>query len=101
MDRHAFAIRGEEAVIKWGYHVAATLAQWSFTGSGAGGGQVTARAVARDAFRLGQAPLTLVLHLIGHVDGPGRVTWPVLDVVEDGAKVMVTVGPCERTARNG
>ncbi len=98
LDRHAFAIRGARAAINWGYRPAAALVDWSFAGTAAAGGQVTAKVVSRDAFRLSQAPLTLVLHLVGHVDGPGTVKWPVRGIADQEGAVLITVGPCERTS---
>jgi len=87
MDRNIVQIRGAHASIKWGYHVAATVAAWSFTGSGQGG-TVSATIETRDAFRLRQSPLVLVLMLDGL-----PVKWPVLGLDEDGPTVRVVVGP--------
>jgi hypothetical protein len=103
LSRHAFGIRGAHASIKWGYHVAAQLGAWTFAGSGVDGGQVSATVVSRDAFRLSQSPLTLVLVLHSvdpvtqKVTGTTPVKWPVRGMADHGETVMVMVGPCERT----
>ncbi len=107
LDRNAFALRGAEASIKWGYRRAAVLKDWTFAGSGMEGGTLTATVVERDAFNLTQAPLTLVLMLASAVQGPDGqpvvvgatpVKWPVREIVDQSPKVLVIVGPCERTS---
>lgn len=114
MERNTVGIRGAQATIKWGYHVAAQLGRWQFAGSGDAGGQVAAAVVSRDVFRLQQTPLTLVLrmdsvtmiiqdgtHVPGKVAATTLVRWPVIAIADQGDTVIVTVGPMERTGNYG
>lgn len=89
LDRSILRLRGAQASIRWGYHEAMALGSWSFTGSGQGG-QLTATVLHRDAFRLTQRPLQLVLMVNGL-----PVRWPVHSITEEGSSVQLQVGPKE------
>ena len=88
MDRNAIQVRGAQATVLWGYHVAMQVTTWTFSGSGAVGGTITATIAERNAFRLSQSPLHVEMRL-----DKSTVVWPVLAVVEDGSTVTIAVGP--------
>ena len=54
---NTLTIRGREALLRWGYHTAATLAAYEMTGTGATA-TVTAKVVSADNFKLQQQGLT-------------------------------------------
>lgn len=81
-------VRGAVGTVKWGYRPAMNIAGWTFSGSGAAGGVVTATVTSREAFLCSQRPLTLALTV-----GRASVRWPVLTLVEEGTAVTITVGP--------
>lgn len=117
LSANVVAVRGQSATVKWGYHKACELGAWSLVGSGSTGGIVSATIVNRDAFKLSQEPLTLVLVVGGATredilrkapqlrDAPwlkelsGQtqlVKWPVISFSDDGGTATIVVGPCER-----
>lgn len=117
LSANVVAVRGQSATVKWGYHRACELASWSFAGSGIAGGTVTATVVSRDAFKLSQDPLTLVLVFSHDVEemlrkapqlrdvpwiqeisdrSSRQVRWPVASFTEDNGTATIIVGPCER-----
>ena len=86
---NTFTIRGEAAELRWGYHLAATLNDWTFT-PGSSSITVTARVVSSDAFRVSQRPIVFA------VQRPHMVwRWPVLSLqIVDGA-LSASLGPQE------
>lgn len=54
------AIRGTEAVIRYGYYQAASLGSWTLSWEGATG-NLTGTVKHSDAFRVSQQPLTFVV----------------------------------------
>ena len=83
-------IRGPEAQIRWGYHTAASLGPWTLTAEGATS-TVTAKVVTHDACAVSQQPLTFVVtRPKGH-----RWRWPVLEMLQNGDQITLSVGPPE------
>lgn len=82
-------LSGAVAEIKCGWLLAAELRQWSLEDSGAGG-QLTATCIKTDAFRLGQSPLSFVVHAHGTV-----WRWPVQSHQLVNGDLTASVGPRE------
>jgi hypothetical protein len=81
-------IRGPEAFVKWGYHVAASLGPWTLTAEG-GGGTVTAKVVQHDACAVSQTPLAFVVpRPKGH-----KWVWPIHGLQISGDQLTLSVGP--------
>jgi hypothetical protein len=79
-------IRGSGAVVKWGYHVAASLGPWTLSAEGAGG-VVTATVVTHDACAVSQQPLAFVVpRPNGH-----KWVWPVQTLQISGDQLTLTV----------
>lgn len=119
LDETRIVVKGSEARVRWGYHPAATLEGWTFSGSLTAGGSFAGRLTNEHAFRLSQAPLTLtcviddggtaaILRAAPWLRGApwlqehtnkGRtdLRWPVRALVRDGGSVRIDVGPCERS----
>jgi hypothetical protein len=94
MFGHAFTVRGAVAYVEWGYHRAATVADWTLTRMEAGSGWTLAGTVREtDALRLAQRPLVFVAP-----HARGRWRWPIVDALEiRGASCTATLGPKERS----
>jgi hypothetical protein len=81
-------IRGQEAQVRWGYHLAASLGPWTLTAEGASS-TVTAKVVTHDACAVSQRPLTFVV-----VRPKGQKwVWPVEHVAVSGDTITLSVGP--------
>ena len=63
-------VSGMRAELRWGYHLAAALTDWSFDGT-----HFRATVETSDPFRLSQSPLVLVLLTDGRPDGERPITW--------------------------
>lgn len=83
-----FTIRGAVAEVRWGYHPALALRDWTFAGSKREGGSITATVERREAFAAAQRPLTF-----SFVANAERNVWPVTDVVDAGDRVTLTIAP--------
>ncbi len=59
---NTFTFRGEAAELRWGYHSAAVLTDWTMTPQTASSLTVTARVVSSDAFRVSQHPIVFTVH---------------------------------------
>jgi len=81
-------VRGPSAVIRYGYHRAATLGAWSITN-----GRLTADVQSADAFRLTQSPLTLIVPRSGGTDW----RWRLSDVERVGPQLIAAVHDEEGT----
>jgi hypothetical protein len=79
--------RGVEASIMWGYHVAATVRDWTVT-KGETGWSLSAAVVSLDDFTVSQRPLKFVATHQG-----GAWSWPVLTLQNMGASLTGTLGP--------
>lgn len=83
-------MRGQTAVVQWGWHRAAQLGPYTFTASDAGG-EVTAPVVSSDAIKLSQPALTFC---VSRPNGT-RWIWPVLSLhIADGT-LHASLGPQE------
>jgi hypothetical protein len=80
---NTFTIRGEAAVIRWGYRQAVALGSWTLDD-----GVLTAQIVSVDTFRVSQSPLTLVI---------GSVTKPITGLQIAGGTLTARLGPQEIT----
>lgn len=84
---NAVVFRGPSALVRWGYHPAATLGAWEITSDHAGGGSLSAQIETQDAYRVSQRPLTLVT--------PNGWTWSIATLqIADGA-LSATLAPLE------
>lgn len=86
MSANKVTIGGQSGEVRWGYHCAATLGQWTVADS-----TLTATVVNHDAFKVAQAPLMFV------VDRPRgqQWRWPVVSLSTDGSTLTATLGPVE------
>jgi hypothetical protein len=83
-------IRGSEALVRWGYHTAASLGPWTLNAEG-GGGTVTATVVTHDACAASQQPLTFVVpRPKGH-----KWVWPIQSLQIADGKLTASVGPLQ------
>ena len=82
-------LTGAEAVIRWGYHVAATVTSWSLTPSD-GGLTLSASVASVDRYRLSQRPLVFVVSRGGVV-----LRWPIQELQISGASLSGTLGQKE------
>lgn len=83
-------IRGVEAVLRHGYHVAGTLGPWTVT-RGDSGWTLSASVIKADAFRVSQRPLAF---MATHATGTWR--WSVTTLQITGASLTAVLGPMER-----
>jgi hypothetical protein len=58
---NTFVFRGESAELRWGYHVAATVKDWTLTPQDVSRFTVTARVVSSDAYRVAQRPIVFTV----------------------------------------
>lgn len=58
---NTFVFRGNAAELRWGYHVAATLKDWTLTPQDASRCTVTAQVVSSDAYRVTQRPIVFTV----------------------------------------
>lgn len=82
-------VTGVTASLRWGYHQAAALADWTVTKT-ADGWSLVATVAASDTFRLAQQPLVFVAP---HQDGSWR--WPIVALQITGASCSAALGPKE------
>lgn len=87
---HNLTWTGAEAQVRWGYHSAATLRDWTVSRDEHGSLKLYASVVRADAFRLSQRPLVFV---VNHPKGSWR--WPITELQNEGASVRATLGPKE------
>jgi hypothetical protein len=79
-------IRGATGEIRWAYLPAAVFGPWRLD-TFPGGGSLEAQLVTQDTYRMGQAPLTALLHV-----GRQTLRYPVESVSVNGAQISVTLG---------
>lgn len=84
-------VSGAVASLRWSYHQAAALRDWTLT-KVAGGFALSATITTKDTFRVSQRPLVFV---VTTQDGPWR--FPVQSLQIDGASLTATLGPKEKT----
>lgn len=79
------SITGTHGEVRWGYLPALVFGPWSYEGS-ATDGTISAQMVSRDAFRIAQDPLVVVVPA-------GRATWrwSVRDLQISGDRVSLHV----------
>lgn len=75
--------------MRWGYHQAATLRDWTIEKS-AGGYALSAQVVNADTFRVSQRPLTFVAPVQG-----GSWRFPITTLQMTGVSLSATLGPKE------
>jgi len=78
---------GAEGSLMWGYHVAATVRDWTVASDGAQR-SLSAAIVRLDDFRLSQRPLMFVAPHRG-----GAWSWPVLELQAGDATLTARLGP--------
>jgi hypothetical protein len=91
MDAHKVVMRGQEGEVRWGYHCASTLKDWTFTADPGAGGTVTANVVTHDDFKVSQRPLTFV---VTRPSGQ-QWRWPIQSLQIVGRSLTARVGPQE------
>ncbi len=87
---NTFVFRGEAAELRWGYHPAAVLTDWTMTPQGASSLTVTARVVSSDAFRVSQHPIVFTV--------PRQIAdwkWPVRSLQIANGALTAELGPQE------
>jgi len=82
------SITGSVANVRWGYHLAATLRDWSVSFD-----VITARVEAMDAFRISQSPLTLEIPNVAP-EPPTRRRLEGVQIM-DGGRFGARLGPKE------
>ncbi len=88
MDSNAFVFRGEAAELRWGYHPAATLKDWTLTPHNSSSFEVTARVVSSDAYRVSQHPIVFTVPRQACV-----WKWPVVSLQIVGETLTASLGP--------
>lgn len=81
----SITVRGQAAVLKWGYHDAATLGSWTLYL-----GTLTAAVVSADQFRITQQPIVFVA---SHAAGAWR--WPIEALSIADGTLTARLGPQE------
>ena len=87
---HNLTWTGTAAQLRWGYHSAATLRDWTVSKDEHGSLRLSASVVRANTFQLSQRPLVFV---VSHPKGFWR--WPVTELQNEGASVSGTLGPKE------
>ena len=64
---NTFVFRGAAAELRWGYHVAASLKDWTLTPHDSSRFSVTAQVVSSDAYRVSQCPIVFQVHRPGAI----------------------------------
>jgi hypothetical protein len=82
-------MRGAAGAVMWSYHVAASLADWTYTAE-PDGGTVTAKVVTHDAFKVSQQPVTFVVRR-----PTGQWTWPIQSLQIANGTLTARVGSPE------
>jgi hypothetical protein len=86
----ALTVTGFAGEIRWGYHLASEVCDWTVTTVN-GSSEFRASLVSPDVFRLSQQPLTFVAP---HAKGAYR--WPITTLQITGASCSAMLGPMER-----
>ncbi len=87
---NAFVFRGAAAELRWGYHPAAAVKDWTMTPQDSSSFRVTAQVVSSDAYRVAQSPIVFTV--------PRETTvwkWPVLSLQIVGQSMTALLGPPE------
>ena len=87
----SLTLRGTAATIRWAYHDAAVLRNWSVTRKKQGGWSLAANIDRADRFKLNQKPLRFVAPRKG-----GFWCWPVTSVTVGRDSLTATLGPPEQ-----
>lgn len=87
---NTFVFRGEAAELRWGYHSAATLKDWTLTPQDASRFTVTAQVVSSDAYRVSQRPIVFMVHRQA-----SDWKWAVESLQITGSSFSATLGPSE------
>lgn len=85
---HPVPILGHVGTLRWGYHVAATIREWTISRAKRHA-TLTGGVESFDRFRTGQRPLYFVTLLQGGVSWQ----WPVRRLEIDSRGVRATLGP--------
>jgi len=83
-------IKGMSGEVRWAYHSAATLKDWSVTAEPTGD-TLTASIVSLDTFKASQRPLTFV---VARPKGQPWV-WPIQSLQVTDTTLKATLGPVE------
>lgn len=83
-------IKGQTAVLRWGYHVAAQLGPWSVVVTPERS-TVTADIVQRDEYKSSQQPLKFVVERPGGHDW----VWPIESAQMTDGTLTASLGPVE------
>jgi len=84
---HHVTVNGINGAIKWSYHEAAVFSAWTVTRAGAEW-TLAGTLKSSDDFRVSQRPLKFVAP---HADGVW--TWPVEELLIQGASLTAKLGP--------
>ena len=87
---HNVTWTGTEAVVRWGYHQAAQLRDWTVSKDEHGQLRLSAAVVQANTFRLSQRPLVLAV-----TRPTGALVWPVIELQNEGASLCAVLGPKE------
>jgi hypothetical protein len=87
MPGNTFRYRWTAAEVRWGYQVAATLADVVLVVD-ASGSSLTARVLGSDPFRLSQRALTLRVNR-----SPSPWRWPIVSLQIAGTEIRARLGP--------
>lgn len=90
MDQ-GLTVRGAEGSLRWAYHQAATLRDWTLEKTD-GGYALSATVVRSDTLRVSQRPLTFVAPIQA-----GAWRFPVTTLQITGVSLRATLGPKETT----
>jgi hypothetical protein len=80
-------VRGATGELRWAYLPACVFGPWRLD-TYPGGASLEATLVTQDDYRLGQEPLTALLHV-----GRQTLRYPVQGVHVNGSQLSVTLGP--------
>lgn len=89
MESNSITIRGVEGTIVYGWHIAATVRDWTAVRAGNAPGTVTATVVTHNAQWVSQRPLVFV----PHKDKPWRWQIESLQFVDD--RITASLSPPE------
>jgi hypothetical protein len=87
---HTLTWAGAEAQLRWGYHQAAALREWTVSRDEHGQLRLSASVVRADTFRLSQRPLVFVVHR-----PHGSWRWPIIELQNEGVSLTAMLGPKE------
>lgn len=86
---NAFTFTGPSAELRWGYHTAAQVKDWSIE-QAPGGLTVTGQIISSDTFRISQRPMVFTVPRL-----PQAWRWPILSLQIAGGALHATLGPAE------